>query len=244
MVDRPVALAAAGLVIAGERGAQSSQMRLRQGAGRRGGLLRLMAARGWGGQVRACCVSMEPRVIPGDRRETRDPFLNLYREGSGMDPGSPLRSVRDDSRISGEGYETPFTIVHAHASRRLPPRGCEVNAIRGRRGAKAASQSTAACRMSMSMCRSSATGRCPSPARGSLLSSRRVLRPAGPGCLPRTTKPLRGGTSRLRSQTWVARLRSQTHSGLQGPVATNTALPPGLMMPREAPSVRAGRGGA
>jgi hypothetical protein len=63
----------------------------------------------------------------------------------------------------------------------------------GGRRAKAASQSTAACRMSMSMCRRSATCRLPVPARGSLNSLRRVLRPAGPRCLPRMTKPLRGG---------------------------------------------------
>jgi len=41
-------------------------------------------------------------VVPGDRRETRDPFLNLDREGSGMDPGSPLRSVRDDTVMDVE----------------------------------------------------------------------------------------------------------------------------------------------
>jgi hypothetical protein len=35
-------------------------------------------------------------VIPGDRKKTRDPFRNLSGKGSGMDPGSPLRSVRDD----------------------------------------------------------------------------------------------------------------------------------------------------
>ncbi len=36
------------------------------------------------------------RVIPGDRRETRDPCLSLTDKGSGMDPGSALRSGRDD----------------------------------------------------------------------------------------------------------------------------------------------------
>ena len=43
-------------------------------------------------------TSFQERVIPGDRRETRDPCLNLYRRRSGMDPGSaPLtRLVRDD----------------------------------------------------------------------------------------------------------------------------------------------------
>jgi hypothetical protein len=35
-------------------------------------------------------------VVPGDRRETRDPFRNLYRKSSGMDPGSSLRFARDD----------------------------------------------------------------------------------------------------------------------------------------------------
>ncbi len=39
------------------------------------------------------------RVIPGDRRETRDPFRN----GSGMDPGSALRSARDDVEDVMEG---------------------------------------------------------------------------------------------------------------------------------------------
>ncbi len=40
----------------------------------------------------------------------------------------------------------------------------------------------------------------PEPRARFSMSSRRVLRPAGPGCLPRTTKPLRGGRSQLRSQ--------------------------------------------
>jgi hypothetical protein len=44
----------------------------------------------------------EARVVPGDRRETRDPFRNINRERSGMDPGSPLRSVRDDIVIDAE----------------------------------------------------------------------------------------------------------------------------------------------
>jgi len=35
-------------------------------------------------------------VIPGDRRETRDPFRTLAGTHSGMDPGSALRSARDD----------------------------------------------------------------------------------------------------------------------------------------------------
>ena len=40
------------------------------------------------------------RVIPGDRRETRDTCLSVSGKVSGMDPGSaPLaRLVRDDSR--------------------------------------------------------------------------------------------------------------------------------------------------
>jgi len=46
-------------------------------------------------------------VIPGDRRETRDPYLNLFRMRSGMDPGSSLRSVRDDGgglvKVCGKG---------------------------------------------------------------------------------------------------------------------------------------------
>ena len=43
-------------------------------------------------------------VIPGDRRETRDPFRNLSDKGSGMDPGSPLRYVRDDRGGSSETH--------------------------------------------------------------------------------------------------------------------------------------------
>ncbi|MCP4563438.1 MAG: cobaltochelatase subunit CobN [Bosea sp.] len=38
-------------------------------------------------------------VIPGDRRETRDPCLSLTGEGSGMGPGSSLRSGRDDNVV-------------------------------------------------------------------------------------------------------------------------------------------------
>ncbi len=47
-------------------------------------------------------LAKKTRVVPGDRRETRDPFRNLIRKGSGMGPGSPLRSVRDDSLIEVE----------------------------------------------------------------------------------------------------------------------------------------------
>ncbi|CAD5265506.1 hypothetical protein BOSE62_30289 [Bosea sp. 62] len=39
--------------------------------------------------------------------ETRDPCLNLIRKSSGMDPGSSLRSVRDDSRKLMKGAR-PF----------------------------------------------------------------------------------------------------------------------------------------
>jgi hypothetical protein len=44
------------------------------------------------------CLPNRARVVPSDRRETRDPFRNLFRKSSGMDPGSaPLtRLVRDD----------------------------------------------------------------------------------------------------------------------------------------------------
>jgi hypothetical protein len=35
-------------------------------------------------------------VVPGDRRETRDPCLNLAWKCSGMDPGPSLRYARDD----------------------------------------------------------------------------------------------------------------------------------------------------
>ncbi|MFC5506059.1 MULTISPECIES: error-prone DNA polymerase [Hyphomicrobiales] len=43
-------------------------------------------------------------VIPGDRRETRDPFRNLSNMRSGMDPGSPLRCVRDDRGGTSETH--------------------------------------------------------------------------------------------------------------------------------------------
>ncbi|UZF93263.1 error-prone DNA polymerase [Bosea sp. NBC_00550] len=39
-------------------------------------------------------------VIPGDRRETRDPCLSVSDEGSDMDPGSSLRFARDDVQHS------------------------------------------------------------------------------------------------------------------------------------------------
>ncbi len=39
-------------------------------------------------------------VIPGDRREARDPCLSLSGRRSGMDPGSSLRSARYDPRSS------------------------------------------------------------------------------------------------------------------------------------------------
>jgi hypothetical protein len=38
-------------------------------------------------------------VVPGDRRETRDLCLSLSDKGSDMDPGSTLRSGRDDTRF-------------------------------------------------------------------------------------------------------------------------------------------------
>jgi error-prone DNA polymerase len=38
-------------------------------------------------------------VIPGDRSEARDPCRNLSEQRSGMDPGSPLRCVRDDDAV-------------------------------------------------------------------------------------------------------------------------------------------------
>jgi len=40
-------------------------------------------------------------VIPGDRKETRDPCLSLTGEGSGMGPGSSLRSGRDENVVEG-----------------------------------------------------------------------------------------------------------------------------------------------
>ncbi|GEM_PF-5956337 len=41
-------------------------------------------------------VHFTTAVVPGDQRETRDPFLNFFWKGSGMDPGSSLCSARDD----------------------------------------------------------------------------------------------------------------------------------------------------
>jgi RHH-type proline utilization regulon transcriptional repressor/proline dehydrogenase/delta 1-pyrroline-5-carboxylate dehydrogenase len=49
-----------------------------------------------GGDSQPLAVRNNTSVIPGDRRETRDPFRNICRRGSGMDPGSALRSARDD----------------------------------------------------------------------------------------------------------------------------------------------------
>ena len=45
----------------------------------------------------------ERAVVPGDHRETRDPFQNLPQRRSGMDPGSPLRCARDDGAEIVEG---------------------------------------------------------------------------------------------------------------------------------------------
>jgi len=43
-------------------------------------------------------------VIPGDRREIRDPCRKLYRKGSGMDPGSaPLRGLSGMTRTLATG---------------------------------------------------------------------------------------------------------------------------------------------
>lgn len=41
-------------------------------------------------------VRFTTAVVPGDQRETRDPFRNLPDKRSGMDPGSSLRFARDD----------------------------------------------------------------------------------------------------------------------------------------------------
>lgn len=41
-------------------------------------------------------VHFTTAVVPGDQRETRDPFLNPPDKRSGMDPGSSLRFARDD----------------------------------------------------------------------------------------------------------------------------------------------------
>ena len=52
-------------------------------------------------------VGLTSSVIPGDRRETRDPCRSASDEGSGMDPGSaPLsRLVRDDSADLDKGAQ-------------------------------------------------------------------------------------------------------------------------------------------
>ncbi len=50
------------------------------------------------------------RVIPGDRGEAQDPCLNTRRKRSGMDPGSPLRGVRDDG-VCGEAMGLQATVV-------------------------------------------------------------------------------------------------------------------------------------
>jgi len=49
-------------------------------------------------------------VIPGDRRETRDPFLNLSDTRSGMDPGSSLRFARDDGACVGWCEKRSFAL--------------------------------------------------------------------------------------------------------------------------------------
>jgi hypothetical protein len=42
-------------------------------------------------------------VIPGDHRETRDPFRNLFRKGSEIDPGSVrLRRLFEMTMIAVE----------------------------------------------------------------------------------------------------------------------------------------------
>ena len=51
-------------------------------------------------------------VVPGDRRETRDPFRILAMKGSGMDPGSALRSARDDIVSLGNLQGGDPTIHH------------------------------------------------------------------------------------------------------------------------------------
>jgi len=51
-------------------------------------------------------------VVPGDRRETPDPFRILTMKGSGMDPGSALRSARDDIASPGNKHGGDPTIHH------------------------------------------------------------------------------------------------------------------------------------
>ncbi len=51
------------------------------------------------------------RVVPGDRRESRDPCLNFLKQGSGMDPGStPLRGLSGMTPLDFiEVGNAPFT---------------------------------------------------------------------------------------------------------------------------------------
>jgi hypothetical protein len=123
--------------------------------------------------------------------------------------------------------------------RRLLPRGSESQArSQGERGVRRRRLSPP-CRMSMSKCRSGWAAAIRTP-RAVLFRAFVVCScPAGPGCLPRTTKPLRGGRS--NSQRWVAPLRSYAPSSLRSSFATDTALPPGRTTPRDSPLGRAGR---
>lgn len=88
------------------------------------------------------------------------------------------------------------------------PRGSEGNAIRGRARGRAASQSTAACRMSMSSVEAAPLAASRPRARFSMVSSPCVYVRLDRGACPERRKPLRGGMSRLWPQKWFAPLRS------------------------------------
>jgi len=65
-------------------------------------------------------------VIPGDRRETRDPFRNLFRKGSGMGPGSArLRRLSGTTRdeVDGAGRYGQRTVggIEDRIEATLPP---------------------------------------------------------------------------------------------------------------------------
>ena len=48
--------------------------------------------------------SLSRAVVPGDRRETRDPCRSLTEQRSGMGPGSSLRCARDDGAGGAWGF--------------------------------------------------------------------------------------------------------------------------------------------
>lgn len=58
-------------------------------------------------------------VIPGDRRETRDPCLSVSDEGSGMDSGSSLRFARDDVQHSSN-FRSPHLRAEKEETKKHP----------------------------------------------------------------------------------------------------------------------------